>query len=167
MRIRRRGGRGTRRRAAASIALPTNDKLGAALFCLAHATLAMELEEPPPVTPSGGQGDQSPDVLSSLQRKKLGAHLMESDERRFLSSDGARTPLDGRYQQPTARHRSTSADTPSRTEEGRSREWPRCSSSPSTAAASSPLREVADPRSAVRGSAKIALAAQLPRRAWV
>ncbi|CAO2193219.1 unnamed protein product [Urochloa humidicola] len=63
---------------------------------------AMELEAPPPpVTPAaalpGGKEIKSPEVLlSSLHRKKLGAHFMESDERRF--SGGARTPLGGGYE---------------------------------------------------------------------
>ncbi|RCV24225.1 hypothetical protein SEVIR_5G066900v4 [Setaria viridis] len=61
---------------------------------------AMELEAPPPVTASAKE-IRSPEVLSSLQRKKLGAHFMESDERRFSSGGGgARTPLGGGYEPP-------------------------------------------------------------------
>jgi dipeptide/tripeptide permease len=61
----------------------------------------MELEAPPPVTASAaGKEIKSPEVLSSLQRKKLGAHFMESDERRFSSDGGARTPLGGGYELP-------------------------------------------------------------------
>jgi len=58
---------------------------------------AMELEAPPPVA-AVAKEIKSPEVLSSPQRKKLGAHFLESDERRF--SGGARTPLGGGYEPP-------------------------------------------------------------------
>jgi len=57
----------------------------------------MELEAPPPVA-AVAKEIKSPEVLSSPQRKKLGAHFLESDERRF--SGGARTPLGGGYEPP-------------------------------------------------------------------
>ncbi|PUZ57587.1 hypothetical protein GQ55_5G444000 [Panicum hallii var. hallii] len=59
---------------------------------------AMELEAPPPVAAAAAKEIKSPEVLSSLQRKKLGAHFLESDERRF--SGAARTPLGGGYEPP-------------------------------------------------------------------
>ncbi|RLM92950.1 protein NRT1/ PTR FAMILY 6.1 [Panicum miliaceum] len=58
----------------------------------------MELEAPPPVAAAAAKEIKSPEVLSSLQRKKLGAHFLESDERRF--SGAARTPLGGGYEPP-------------------------------------------------------------------
>lgn len=63
---------------------------------------ATELEAPPP--PPAAKEIKSPEVLpepgslSALQRKKLGAHFLESDERRF--SRGCRTPLGGGYDEP-------------------------------------------------------------------
>ncbi|CAO2207657.1 unnamed protein product [Urochloa humidicola] len=61
----------------------------------------MELEAPPPppppVAPPPAKEIKSPEVSSALQRKKLGAHFMESDERRFSTNAGARTPLGGGY----------------------------------------------------------------------
>ncbi|OEL17361.1 Protein NRT1/ PTR FAMILY 6.1 [Dichanthelium oligosanthes] len=61
---------------------------------------AMELETPPPVAAGAAAAKEikSPEVLSSLQRKKLGAHFLESDERRF--SGATRTPLGGGYEPP-------------------------------------------------------------------
>ncbi|KAG2596301.1 hypothetical protein PVAP13_5KG152000 [Panicum virgatum] len=58
---------------------------------------AMELEAPPQVA-AAAKEIKSPEVLSSPHRKKLGAHFLESDERRF--SGGARTPLGGGYELP-------------------------------------------------------------------
>ncbi|WVZ71863.1 hypothetical protein U9M48_020395 [Paspalum notatum var. saurae] len=60
---------------------------------------AMELEAPPPA-----KEIKSPEVLAPLpspreQRKKLGAHFLESDERRFSRR---RTPLGGGYEPPSA-----------------------------------------------------------------
>ncbi|CAL4950874.1 unnamed protein product [Urochloa decumbens] len=65
----------------------------------------MELEAPPPpVARAPAKEIKSPEVsaLSSLQRKKLGAHFMDSDERRFPTNAGTRTPLGGGYEPPSA-----------------------------------------------------------------
>ncbi|KAF8724007.1 hypothetical protein HU200_021013 [Digitaria exilis] len=63
---------------------------------------AIELEAPPPVAAAGKEIIKSPELLSSLHRKKLGAHFMESDERRRFSSGSTtiRTPLAGGYNEP-------------------------------------------------------------------
>uniref|UniRef100_A0A804N181 Protein NRT1/ PTR FAMILY 6.1 n=1 Tax=Zea mays TaxID=4577 RepID=A0A804N181_MAIZE len=63
-----------------------------------------ELQAPPP-PPASAKEIKSPEVLpepgslSALQRKKLGAHFMESDERRVSR---ARTPLGAAYEPPSA-----------------------------------------------------------------
>lgn len=64
---------------------------------MAPAPAMKELEAPPPPAAVANKEIKSP---ASLQRKKLGAHFMESDERRF--SRASRTPLGGGYEPPSA-----------------------------------------------------------------
>ncbi|OQU86563.1 hypothetical protein SORBI_3003G107100 [Sorghum bicolor] len=79
---------------------------------------AMELEAPPPASASAAAAKEikSPEVLpepsslSALQRKKLGAHFLESDERRF--SRGCRTPLGGGYDEPPSSAAGAGGTTP-------------------------------------------------------
>lgn len=70
---------------------------------MAPPDVTMEVEAPPPASSAAGKEIKSPEVLpsslSSLHRKKLGAHFMESDERRF---SGGRRALGGGYDPPSA-----------------------------------------------------------------
>jgi solute carrier family 15 (peptide/histidine transporter), member 3/4 len=59
--------------------------------------MEVEAQTPPPAPASAAKEIKSPEVLlASLQRKKLGSHFMESDERRFSSSST------GGYDPPSA-----------------------------------------------------------------
>lgn len=61
-----------------------------------------ELQAPPPASAKEIKSPEvlpEPGSLSALQRKKLGAHFMESDERRVFR---ARTPLGAAYEPPSA-----------------------------------------------------------------